>query len=343
MTDPGWSIASTRLRELLESLWVRLEDRASSEPAGAMLSAELQVGTPYGPLRLGRDPEGMRHVLVPIAPTAQLDDDRRSIGVHLTTRTLLLGDEPPVRYADIACKRRDLNGTFTGLVVDVCTRIAAEPQDSSQISHVLNAWRLLFGTSTQRWTVPRLAGLFAELLVLEELLERDARAARTWLGPLGCPQDFRGTHHAIEVKGTTSADGRVVRIHGIDQLESPPDGTLSLAWFRIAESLSPTARTLTDVLGSCLTKAQDPGEVESRLLALGLTPDGGGPMDENRFLPIEQRWYGVVDTFPRIVPESFMTGSAPPGVTAIEYQVDLDSVPALEYRDTVLDRLGADL
>lgn len=344
MTDQDWSAASTRLRGLLETLWMRLESRASSEPVGAMLTAELQIDTSHGPVRLGRDPDGMRHLLVPIASSERLDDDRRSSGVHLTTRTLLLGDELPVRYADIACRRRDLAGTFTGLVADICARVATAPGGSaSQIARALNAWRLLFGGSAQRWTVPRLAGLFAELLVLEELLGRDARAIRSWLGPLGCPQDFRGTHHAVEVKGTTSAEGRVIRIHGVDQLEAPPNGTLSLAWFRIAESAAPAARTVADVLNACRSKMHDLGELEARLLALGLSPNGDDSTSEIRFLSMEQRWYEVAGAFPRVVPESFESGAVPQGVAGVEYLVDLDSVPALVDRETALDRLGADL
>ncbi|WP_406255178.1 PD-(D/E)XK motif protein [Streptomyces chartreusis] len=345
MTGQNWSDASMRLRELLETLWARLDDQAAASPVDGILSAELRVSTPEGPVRLGRDTDGMRHLLVPIALSERLDDDRRSAGVHLTTRTLLLGDELPVRYADIACRRGDLAGTFTGLVADICARITVESRGtaSSQISRALNSWRLLFGSGTQRWTLPRLAGLFAELLVLEELLTRSAHAIQMWLGPLGCPQDFRSTHHAIEVKGTTSAGSRVVRIHGIDQLEEPPNGTLSLAWFRIVESLSPSARTVRDLLDSCRSKLNDPGELDSRLFALGLTPQSGGPMVGKRFVPTEQRWYEVKGTFPRIVPGSFENGFIPTGVAGIEYQIDLDTVSETGDQMVMLDRLGADL
>jgi hypothetical protein len=344
MTDRSWSSASTRLRDLLEGLWSRLDDQAAVETVGPILSAELQIATSHGPLRLGRDPDGMRHLLVPIAPSEQLEEDRRSAGVHLLTRTLLLGDELPVRYADIACRRRDLHGTFTGLIADICARVATEPENSAfQIARALHTWRLLFGGAPERWTTPRLAGLFAELTVLEELLSRDSRAVRAWLGPLGCPQDFRGDHHAVEVKGTTSAEGRVIRIHGADQLETPPHGTLSLAWFRVATSTAPAARTVADLLEACRSRIHDLDELERRLIALGLAPASEGPVSEIRFLVSDQRWYEVTNSFPRIVPESFGDGAVPAGVTDVEYQVDLDTVSALESAEATLNRLGADL
>ncbi|MGW3203179.1 PD-(D/E)XK motif protein [Streptomyces sp. NPDC001135] len=344
MTEQILPTASKRLRELLEKLWARLDDEAASTATGVLLSAELQISTPEGPVRLGRDSDGMRHLLVPMSASERLVDDQRSAGVHLTTRTLLLGDALPVRYADVACKRADLAGTFTGLIADICSRIAIEPQGPAvQIARALSSWRLLFGSGTQRWTVPRLAGLFAELLVFEQLLSRNPSAVRTWLGPLGCAQDFRSTHHAIEVKASTSMNGRVIRVHGIDQLEAPTDGTLALAWFRVVESSSPAARTVVEVIDSCRAEADDPGQIDARMLALGLDPTDTSSISGNRFLATERRWYEVDDAFPRIISTSFARRSSPAGVTDIEYSVDLDTTPVTAEAQRVLDRLGADL
>lgn len=170
-TPSDISAVSAQMRETLELLWVRLDKESQSEPATHMLSAELKITTPHGRIRLGRDSDGMRHLLVPIASTQRLDDDLRSAGVHLTSRVLLV-DDMPVRFADLLCRRRDLSGVFTGLVADVCARVASEPEASPfRIAQTLNSWRLLLGGQAGRWTVPRLAGLFAELTVLERLLE----------------------------------------------------------------------------------------------------------------------------------------------------------------------------
>jgi hypothetical protein len=281
---------------------------------------------------------------VPLAQGDHLEDDRRSGGVHLITRTLLLGDELPVHYADLSCRRSDLNVTFTGLVAELCVQIAAQPEaPPSRISRTLNAWRLLFGGATERWTLPRLAGLFAELVVLERLLDKDPGAVRHWLGPLGCPQDFRGAKHSIEVKGTTSADNRVVRIHGADQLEAPPEGILLLAWFRVAKSPSASARSVFDVLEACSARIDDLEELEVRLRALGLPKEGEGLASEARFVTIEQRWYEVNEHFPKITPGSFLGSVVPTGAMNLEYSIDLDAVPALADRERVLTDLGADL
>ncbi|MFD8716855.1 PD-(D/E)XK motif protein [Streptomyces sp. NPDC059629] len=344
MNEHRWSAASLRLRELLDALWDRLDRQASAETESAMTTAALEAGTAHGALRLGRDADGLRHLLVPIGPRDRVDDDLRSAGVHLTTRTLSSDDELPVRYADIACRRHDLAGTFTGLVADLTGLIAVNPDRApSLIVRTLHAWRLLLGGASGRWTVPRLAGLFAELVVLEDLLSVDTRSVRAWLGPLGCPQDFRGTHHAIEVKGTVAAEGRVVHIHGADQLEAPENGTLALAWLRITESAAPGARSIPEILAACREKTDDLGSLETRLTALGLPEGDEGPIGRTRFLATEHRWYEVAGDFPRVVPQTFVDGAVPAGVHGLEYRIDLDAVSHLTERKVVLERLGADL
>ncbi|WP_281154916.1 PD-(D/E)XK motif protein [Streptomyces sp. HYC2] len=344
MSEHRWSVASLRLRELLEGLWDRLDRQASVATESAMITARLEVSSPHGALRLGRDVDGLRHLLVPIGPGDRVDDDLRSAGVHLTTRMLLSDDELPVRYADIACRRHDLTGTFTGLVADLTGLIALNPDRApSLIVRTLQAWRLLLGGTSNRWTVPRLAGLFAELAVLEDLLDVDPVSVRAWLGPLGCPQDFRGTHHAIEVKGTVAAEGRIVHIHGADQLEAPENGTLALAWLRITESTAPGARSIPEILAACREKTDDLGALETRLAALGLPENNDGPMGRTRFLVTEHRWYEVAGDFPRVVRQNFVDGAVPTGVYSLEYQIDLDAVSHLTERKVVLERLGADL
>ncbi|MFI6440663.1 PD-(D/E)XK motif protein [Streptomyces sp. NPDC050759] len=344
MNEHRWSVASLRLRELIEGLWDRLDRQASVETESAMITTALEVGTAHGPLRLGRDADGLRHLLVPIAPGDRVDDDLRSAGVHLTTRTLSSDDELPVRYADIACRRRDLAGTFAGLVSDLTGLIAVNPDRApSLIVRTLHAWRLLLGGTSNRWTIPRLAGLFAELVVLEDLLGVNPHSVRAWLGPLGCPQDFRGTHQALEVKGTVAAEGRIVHIHGADQLEAPDNGTLALAWLRITESTAPGARSIPEILAACREKTDDLGALETRLAALGLPEGDEGPVGRTRFLATEDRWYDVAGDFPRVVPQNFVDGAVPTGVHSLEYQIDLDAVSHLTEREVVLQRLGADL
>jgi hypothetical protein len=42
-----------------------------------------------------------------------------------------------------------------------------------------------------------------------------------------------------------------------------------------------------------------------------------------RFAVVEQLLYRVDESFPRIVPSSFSTGSTPPGIVRVDYIIDL--------------------
>lgn len=336
--------ASTALRVLMEDLWDHLDLACTSATSQEILTAELKIATKHGFLRLGRDADGERHLLVPVSSTLRLKEDRSSAGVHLTARTLLL-DDMPVRFADLACKRTDLTHIFTGLVADVCARVVADPSEAaSHLARTLDSWRLLFAGRSGRWTVPRLAGLFAEMLVLSRLLDRTPSAVRAWAGPDGAPQDFRSVHHAIEVKAALVSGSRVVRIHGVDQLETPREGTLHLAWFRVAVSSTQKALSVLDLLESCRAKSGDPAELEARLRACGMHELEHDPVAAaTRFMQAEERWFAVGTGFPRITVDAFTDGAVPPGISGLEYIVDLDNVPARADQRAVLDGLVADL
>jgi hypothetical protein len=191
--------------------------------------------------------------------------------------------------------------------------------------------------------VPRLAGLFAELTVLEALLTVHAGAAQVWHGPTGSPHDFRSAHHAIEVKASTTTSGRIVRVHGVDQLESPEAGSLHLAWFRVAVSTGTAARSILDVIDSCRTRADAADILDTRLAALGIGGEVDAALTDTRFEPTDEQWYEVDHAFPRIVPASFAEGAVPLGVSGMEYLVDLDNVPARADRTAALDRLASEL
>ncbi|MFD6074555.1 PD-(D/E)XK motif protein [Streptomyces hydrogenans] len=333
---------SVQFRRLLDELWRRLDAESRSAPPVLMLSAELEIDTPHGRVRLGRDSDGLRHLLVPIAVGQRVDVDRRSAGVHLADRVLLV-DDAPVRFADLSCRRVDLTEIFTGLAADVCTRIAADPDDlPSRMAQTLSSWRLLFSGNAPRWTPARMAGLFAELTALERLLMITPAAVGAWLGPTGCAQDFWCTETRLEVKASLSPEGRSIRVHGVDQLDSS-QGTLYLSWFRVAESSLRAARTITELLHSCRSRTNSPETLDERLRVLGIGPEHPPVLSETRFEITDERWYRVDETFPRIVPKTFEGGVVPSGVNRIEYTVDLDTVRADADGPSVLGALAAQL
>ncbi|KUL31458.1 PD-(D/E)XK motif protein [Actinoplanes awajinensis] len=327
-----------RLRRTLESLWRDISIDAPVTGASSLSSADLMIPTSEGPLRLALDPEGRRHLLVPLPTSAAAVEDKHSSGVHLDTRVLVI-DDRPVRCLDLVCRRSDLVGVFTGLVADVCLALAPDPREPGKtLARTLTSWRELFGEDSPAWTVPRLAGLFGELLVLEEILRRRPTASAFWVGPTGTAQDFRSDRNAIEVKTSTTMQGRVVRIHGIDQLDPPTTGFLSLVWCRVLLSKPGTGDSVPAAIARCLALGGDQ-PLLSLLDRLKLPPLTTSELLTTTFELGERRLFDIDEDFPRITPDRFGTRVTPAGVGGVEYLVDLDVVaPSDEDLGALVDR-----
>jgi hypothetical protein len=328
-----------RLRDVLGGVWQELcADAAAPMP---LLTAELALTTQAGAIRLARDADGLPHLLVPLPGHPPAATVYRSSGLRLTVRPLLVEDRPSM-FADLACLRGDVREVFLSMVADACQRVAASPTSPGDaLNRSVEEWRALFAGTGGAWTRARLAGLFAELTVLRRLLLRHPHAAGTWTGPNGAAQDFRGATQSLEVKATLGGEGRMIRIHGSDQLDAPAGTHLHLAWFRLTDAPPDGGRTVRQLLEDVLALATDLAVLVDRVERLGFPEPGTSEVDDRRFAVVEERWLRVDAAFPRIVPASFTDGAVPGGVTAVEYLVDLDVVPVSEVDpSTILDRLA---
>ncbi|WP_375547068.1 PD-(D/E)XK motif protein [Micromonospora chalcea] len=317
------------LRRTLEALWQELSEELSPAGGGTLQSAELALCTASGPLRLALDSYGLPHLLVPVGREVNNIEDRRSSGVHLATRTLVVGDEA-ITFLDLECRRRSLAGVFTGLVADICMSLAHSNNPAEQaVPKVLEGWRALLG-GQQRWTLQRLAGLYGELLVLEHLLSIDSAAADTWTGPGGAAHDFRTHRNAIEVKTTTSPQGRTIHVHGFEQLTRPPSGTLKVVWLKLATSAPGSADDIPAIAQRCLSVGE-PYKIISCLERLGIYSLTAPDLQASSFSLVDQRLFEVDDSFPSITPASFPSGLVPTGICGVDYVVDLDTVRHSDY------------
>ncbi|MDT8910554.1 PD-(D/E)XK motif protein [Amycolatopsis sp. PS_44_ISF1] len=305
------------LRKVVDDHWTMLEEEPTSGPRHVRTS-ELPVTTPLGPVLAAMDHEGLRHLLVPLSADQGIRRNYDGAALTLRERPLENG-EVYERYADLGCVRRDLDEVFTGLVADVLAAVAeASERPLKALYNVLNRWRALFQPSPAPLSADGLAGLFGELVVLNHLLEGESTAIDFWTGPSGHRHDFTVGARGIEVKTSTAPKDRKVRIHGVEQLQPPPHGDLDLVWIRL-EPVVERGRTIGDLVEAARKAGDDETGLLFKLAEAGYRPVDADLYRDKHFVIREERWYEVDAGFPRVEPSS-----APPGVTDLDYTIDLD-------------------
>ena len=304
------------LRKVVDDHWKRLEEERVSGPDHVRTS-ELPVPTSAGSVLAAVDHMGNRHVLVPLTANQHVRTDHRGAALEVRERPLKNGDIYE-RYADLGCLRRDLDEVFTGLVSDVLAAVAAAPERPLKALYtVLSRWRDLFRHAPAPLSLDQLAGLFGELVVLHELLAGKSTAVDFWTGPSGHQHDFAVGSHDIEVKTSTAARDRKVRIHGITQLQPPPQGNLDLVWIRL-EPVAERGTSLVELVEAVRRAGDDDAALLCKLAEAGYLAADAGRYHDMRFEVREQRWYEIHDDFPRIDP-----AAAPADVSDLDYTLDL--------------------
>ncbi len=328
------------LHSLLERQWGQLSAQAVGPDA--LATVELYLPVSAGHVRVAVDDRGQRHLLIPFSTGVPLQADTRSGGVHLLRRPLVI-DEQVVQFADIHCLTPTLNSVFVAFYSSLLEVVSAHPNVTPQQVHeLLLAWRDLLSDRPLRWTRARVAGFFSELVVLERVLRQKPTAVDAWRGPFRAPQDFRSAGGAIEVKASTGQEGRLVSVHGTDQLLAPEGGVLWLAWMRLAIVGGAAGRSVDDVLTSSSSLTTDPALLRAAVEA-ARWESAPKELAELRFEVSEERWYRVAPGFPRITTAELPDAALPEGVTRVSYQLDLDVLadPGKNWSRAVADLLGA--
>lgn len=318
------------LRDLVETRWTALEAEPTTT-ARRLRVARLPVVTHQGALAAAVDHAGHRRLLVPVQSNQKVRP-----GLHgpvLELRRRPLEDEGTYQvYADLACCNAEMNDLFTGLCVDALSEAGKHLNNPVKaLYRVLDRWRALFATDRRPLGPEQLAGLFGELLVLERILRLDSGAHRFWLGPKGHRHDFSNGTVAVEVKSTTEAGGRRVRIHGLDQLDAPVGGHLHLARFRLLSTTAGEAETgLVSLVDRVLRLCDDEAALLGLLGEAGYRAVDAARYRDTCFVVEDETWYPVSDGFPRLTARALSEAGLTAPVHDVEYSVELTaSVPAV--------------
>ncbi|MGZ4249144.1 MAG: PD-(D/E)XK motif protein [Solirubrobacteraceae bacterium] len=319
--------------------WLALE-LADAAGLADLRVVETDVRVPQGPVLLGLDVEGHRHLLIPHGPSAHVLEDRGSRGVQILQRDLLDAGRLR-RFADVHCLAPHLNELFSAVADEMLVAIRAAPDDSVRVARrVLDRWReLLRPLSPRLLGTQQIAGIFAELLVLTEVVRQDpARRIDCWTGPSKGRHDLRRGATAIEVKATLAREGRLVEIHGIEQLESPTGGELALAVVRL-ETAPETGRTVGQLRAELVELGVSEHELLKALAQAGYLVGDEEAYEHLRYVVREHRTYAVDEVFPRLVGSSFVSGKLPAGVLRVTYVVDLTTEPPTPLDDAGVQRV----
>ncbi|WP_082092126.1 PD-(D/E)XK motif protein [Demequina pelophila] len=288
-------------------------------------TAALAVEIDEGPVRAGVDSDGIRHLLVPVKSTTRLRKDLDGPGLRL--RRLPLEDDKTFGYfADLSCHLPELGYLFEELVDEIVAALAGAPKNARRaMNDVIDRWKALFSGPKDVFGAEKAIGLFGELTVLARLLAVDTSAHHSWTGPEGAAHDFEASNGAIEVKSSTIASGRRFRVHGLDQLDAGAGAPLHLAWFRLKRVSGAAGTGLAELANTVLTLADDEQAVRRKLAAAGFVASRLEDEDDYRFEVVEERWYNVDSSFPRLSSADLERAGVEVRVTDVEYTVDISS------------------
>ncbi len=319
----------------LAEAWAVLGAAAASETTIRVEPAGVAV--PDGDVLAGLDVHGRRHLLVPVAASAAFREDRRSAGVQIR-RTVLEDAGVDLEFVDVICLVPRLNDLFAEVAADMLETLLLDPGDPPSSCHeILERWRELLEKPDPRLLGPQqLAGLFGELLLVRELVERNpANGIDAWMGPSRSQHDFARGGLAIEVKTTTVREGRVVEIHGAEQLEQPSGGELFLSFVRL--DVEAGGSSVPELIDSIFELGAERRTFLELLARGGYDASKAVEYEHPRFVIRERRLYEVKEDFPHITASSFHTGGVPPGVLRIRYDVDLTGEPPYPLDDAAIE------
>ena len=160
------------------------------------------VSTVAGQVRLAIGPNEEPRVLLPLADRESPTTIHGGIALSITVSSFNHKGRI-LRFLDLICLSADLETVFGEVVDEMLVRIARGVGCVDAARSTIEDFRsLLVRAGRAEVDKGRIAGLIAELLVLNRLLDRSSSAWRTWSGPAGQRHDFRAGDTSLEVKAS---------------------------------------------------------------------------------------------------------------------------------------------
>ena len=212
---------------------------------------------------------------------------------------------------------------FDDLIIDLLEVVSADlgAGTASAVLARLRAWMSFWSRGADVMGKDRAAGLYGELVVLEELVAAlgDSVAVTAWTGPDLQSQDFQLPQGAIEVKTSRGSGTPRVTISSEKQLMTKPSGKLWLSVIGLDQRAQGPGETIDDIvqrLRLMITGATTDAEFKVKLIDAGWVGEAPDVRTE-KYTTTYRADFRVSPEFPRLVP-----GSLPLGVSKVSYELD---------------------
>ncbi len=288
-------------------------------------------GAQTGNLLCGMNSRCVRHFLIAVPNDGGEIQDERSRGLRVRLRELIVAGEPTRIYIDIECGDQSAHDLFDVFGNDLAKALSDRPAEPFDVVRaVLAKWRRFWADLPRAILADaELIGLFGELWFLHLWLAPCVTlplAIRSWRGPVSSRHDFEAPGKAIEVKTTSSRQGRIHKINGLDQLEAPENGILLFFSLHVQREMSATntVPALIDLIRQGIGDDADALSDFENLLALANYSDVfRNHYLEHRFRVVDSDLFEVAGAFPRLTKVLLSNSRLLPGVGQVSYEIDL--------------------
>jgi len=304
--------------EITQERWTRLREQRSPQE-----DIYEQAVDDFESALVGVSDDGRLHLLLAIGVAPQsLPPDLQSLQVRIL--------EGRQTWMDVSARSHH-EELFTLVANKVLHAIRIEGRDPAvSVEHIIDDMRAALRPLVADLGAAEQIGLFGELWVLSNVLfpTLGTRACHLWSGPESERHDFVGQGVHVEVKTTTRSEAKH-EISRLDQLRAPAGRRLLFVSVQLEKSLS-GEETLADLIDEIREKLGTDGRAldvfDSRLAQVGWHEGIRQTGSLLRFTFRDVHVFEVTGAFPRL-PDDY---SAPLGVIAIRYTINVGSLPSLE-------------
>lgn len=285
----------------------------------------------------GRDSGGACLFIVELRGDHAARYRKSAVAVNGINVDLRAGDQGHQRLV-LALERQVDRDLFEGLCRTLASSLEHATDSASSLAVSLahiRRWKSFLAGRSQHLSAEEVRGLFAEIVFLMELIDRQmsgGAAVDAWLGPERSHQDFMFGNTAIEIKSLSGAERSSVRISSEDQLESLNDALFLRVYRLTSFADAAEARSLNDIVTAAQTRLGEADAVEAferKLVALGYAPLPD--YDAPRFVVSNVRSYRVDDSFPRL-----MRSQLPAGIANVAYDIKLEAIASFECDEAAI-------